>query len=111
MQINLNFPKWTFPEMTGYKPQTTFWQDFSIADKFGATAIADTFARAFAEWKSNHIYLTELVLVLNHKSWEWFDKKNATISQLYVELYEKAHAYALDNLKDEELSYYIDITD
>ena len=49
----------------GYTPQTTFWEDFSIADPFGLEAVQDTFNRAFEEWKSDHIYLTELVLVLN----------------------------------------------
>lgn len=36
---------WPIEEQTGYKPQTTFWQDFSIADAFGADAISDTFNR------------------------------------------------------------------
>ena len=51
----------------GYELQTTFWNDFSIADRFGLSAIQDTFNRAFKEWKENYKYLTELVLVLNHK--------------------------------------------
>lgn len=29
-------------EVKGQEPQTTFWQDFSIADKFGIDAIKDT---------------------------------------------------------------------
>ena len=53
----------------GYELQTTFWNDFSIADRFGLSAIQDTFNRAFKEWKENYKYLTELVLVLNHKIW------------------------------------------
>ena len=56
----------------GYKFKTTFWSDFSIADRFGLDAVQDTFNRAFAEWKSNVIYLTELVLVLNWKIY-YFD--------------------------------------
>ena len=51
----------------GYTPKTTFWEDFSIADKFGLAAVKDTYNRAFDAWKSDHIYLTELVLVLNWK--------------------------------------------
>lgn len=54
----------------GYQPKTTFWMDFSIADKFGIAAIKDTYDRAFKEWKTNHVYLTELVMVLNHKIWQ-----------------------------------------
>ena len=33
----------------GYELQTTFWNDFSIADRFGLSAIQDTFNRAFEE--------------------------------------------------------------
>ena len=51
--------------LNAYEPKTTFWMDFSIADRFGANAIKDTYNRAFKEWKTNYIYLTELVIVLN----------------------------------------------
>ena len=52
-----------------YELLTTFWDDFSIADRFGVSAVRDTFNRAFAEWKEDYQYLTELILVLNHKIW------------------------------------------
>lgn len=54
----------------GYECKTTFWMDFSIADRFGIAAVKDTFKRAFKEWRTNVVYLTELVLVLNHKMWQ-----------------------------------------
>ena len=94
----------------GYEPKTTFWQDFSIADSFGGAAIQDTFNRAFEEWKSDHIYLTELVLVLNWKIWQWYEKDEA-IAQLYNKLWEQADAYACDNLQGEELQYFYTTTD
>lgn len=81
-QIFVSLPVWNIESITGYKPQTTFWQDFSIADRFGVTAVQDTFNRAFAEWKSNYIYLTEMVMVLNHKIWQWY-QKNDELSKLY----------------------------
>ena len=31
--------------------KTTFWEDFSLAERFGLSAIQDTFNRAFKEWK------------------------------------------------------------
>jgi hypothetical protein len=89
----------------GYEEQTTFWDDFSIADAFGKEAIQDTYDRAFKEWKSNYIYLTELVMVLNHKIWHWYEK-NDEYAELYNELWQKADRYACDNLKGEELSYF-----
>ena len=49
-------PKWNIAEITGYEPMTTFWQDFSIADKFGNKAIADTYRKVKVEWKDNYKY-------------------------------------------------------
>ena len=94
-----------------YEFKTTFWQDFSIADKFGIKAIKDTFKRAFAEWKTNYIYLTELVLVLNWKCWDWYEKKNDEYSKLYSDYYYEARDYALENLKGEEMNYFFNVTD
>ncbi len=97
----------------GYEMTTTFWQDFSIADCFGAAAIQDTYNRAFNEWKTNYVYLTELVIVLNYKIWQWYQVNNCSceFSRLYNELWEKADAYAMDNLKGEELDFFLKITD
>lgn len=94
----------------GYEMTTTFWQDFSIADAFGVSAIKDTFKRAFNEWKENYVYLTELVLVLNHKIWQWYEK-NDEVARVYNELWEQADAYACDNLKGEEQEFFYRITD
>ena len=101
---------WQIEELTGYKPKTTFWSDFTVADHFGLAAIMDTYRRAFAEWKSDHIYLTELVMVLNWKIWEWCEK-DAAFADLYNALWEKADAYACENLKGEELDYFYRTTD
>ena len=101
---------WNIEELNGYRPMTTFWMDFDIADRFGADAIKDTFCRAFTEWKRDYKYLTELVLVLNHKSWQWYER-NDEYCELYVSLYEMAETYAVDNLKGQELKYFLEITD
>ena len=108
--FTIAIPRWNITEMNGYEPQTTFWEDFSIADKFGIEAVKDTFERAFKEWKDNVEYLTELALVLNHKGWQWYER-NEAMSRMYFKLWEKADAYACENLKGEEASYYYRITD
>lgn len=94
-----------------YEFKTTFWSDFSIADAFGTSAIKDTFDRAFREWKSNYIYLTELVLVLNWKIWEHYEKGNEAVSRLYDGLWSKAQDYAYKHLKGKELDYFWSTTD
>lgn len=93
-----------------YKPITTFFQDFSIADKFGVSAIKDTFKRAFKEWKTDYKFLTELVMVLNWKC-NYYYGHNSEYAELYNNLWEEADAYACDNLKGEELSYFYRTTD
>lgn len=45
----MNIKNLNIENETGYKPITTFYQDFSIADKLGLDAIKDTFKRAFNE--------------------------------------------------------------
>ena len=52
--LKIVIPKWNIAEITGYDPMTTFWQDFSMADKFGNEAIADTYRKVKAEWKDNY---------------------------------------------------------
>jgi len=94
-----------------YETISTFWDDFSIADRRGLDAIQDTFNRAFREWKGDYKMLTELVMVLNHKIWYHYNAHNEAYAELYNTLWEQADAYALDNLKDEELSYFITTTD
>ena len=96
---------------TDYKFKTTFWSDFSIADVFGVSAVEDTFNRAFEEWKTDHVYLTELVLVTNWKLWQHYNSGNMRLAKVYDELWRIADSYAVNNLKGEELSYFLEVTD
>lgn len=101
---------WNVEELNGYKPITTFWMDFSIADKFGHKAVQDTYNRAFRDWKNDYKYLTELVMVLNHKAWQHHGR-NQVLSEIYVVLYEACYNHALETLKGEELKYFFSVTD
>lgn len=94
----------------GYEMQTTFFMDFSIADRFGVSAIKDTYNRAFKEWKDNYVYLTELVITLNHKIFEWYGK-NEQFARLYDELWRTADEYAVENLKGDALRFFFNVTD
>lgn len=111
--LAIKIPKWDIEEETGYKPFTTFWQDFSIADTYGLQAIQDTFNRAFDAWKDNYKYLTELVL--NHKIFHHYVEKGTEEenekASLYNELWNKANDYALENLQGEQADYFYQLTD
>lgn len=95
----------------GTESITTFWEDFTIADRFGIKAIKDTYKRAFNEWKSDYKYLTELVIVLNLKCWYHYDHGRQDLSQVYSDLFYKAKHYADSHLHGEEFEYYWQMTD
>ena len=49
----IGIPKWNITELSGYEPITTFWQDFSIADKLGINDIEETYECIKSEWKDD----------------------------------------------------------
>ena len=106
----IRLPKWNIEKMTDYKPKTTFWDDFWIAIYFGKEAVIDTYKRAFNEWHTNHVYVTELVLVLNHIGWA-LHKHDENMSRVFFELWEKCNEWCWANLQGEEKDYFFRVTD
>ena len=106
----IRLPKWNIEEMTDYKPKTTFWDDFWIAIHFGKDAVLDTYKRAFNEWKNDYIYVTELVLVLNHIGWALY-KPNEDMAHVFFELWEKCNDWFWENLQGDEKDYFSRVTD
>ena len=107
----LKVKTWNIQEMTGYEPQTTFYEDFSIADAFGISAVKDTYKRGLETAESlGYIYLTEFVMALNWKIWEHY-KDNEPLARVYNDLWDKASKIAQTTLKGDELSYYYRTTD
>ena len=102
---------WNIETLTGYKPKTTIYSDFSIADRFGAAAVRETFDRMHNEWKDNYIYLTELTMALNWKIFEHHDTNSQELEQLYDELWRQEDLYCQEHLQGEELTYYYTTTD
>lgn len=106
MQVQkLRTKNWNIEAITGYKPKTTFYIDFSIADNFGDYAIKDTFKRAFKDWKHDVVFLTELVMVLNWKIFEHIET-NKHYANIYQDLYMDADEWAQNNLQGDDLAYY-----
>lgn len=94
-----------------YECKTTFWNDFSIAERFGEEAVRDTYKRAKVEWKKDRIYGTKLSMVLNHKCWYWYGRTDSRFSGLYTELWEEYHDWVLENWRGEDLGYYLRVVD
>lgn len=103
-------PGWAYAAETGYKPKTTFWQDFWIAAHYGPEAVLDTYRRAFDGWKADHEYLTEMALVLNHIGWELWNSKRA-LATTFFELGEMLDGWCRANFTKEQKEYYFRITD
>ena len=107
---DLKLENWTIEEQTGYKVKTTFYTDFSIAERYGIDAIRSTFEQSFEEWKDNCEYITELCMVLNWKMFRWFEN-NDKLFNLYKELYTRLDRWCIENLKGDDLEYYYKTTD
>ena len=106
----MRLTNWNYESITGHKPQTTIYLDFSLAEICGEDAIRNTYRSAMRAWKDNYIYLTELVMALNWKIFEHY-KRNQPLSLIYNELWLEADSYAKTHLKGNELMYFYSITD
>lgn len=94
----------------GYTMRTTFFEDFHVADLFGLDAVEETFDISFNSYKNDHVYLTELAIVMSNSSIMHYDT-NRELSFLYSHLFHKVDDYCLNNLKGKELDFYLNITD
>lgn len=111
IEFRLQIPNWPLVQMTGYEPKTTYWEDFSIADSFGAAEVRDTFKRCFTDdVKQNVEYITELVMVLNWKIHQHY-QSDRSLAEVYNKLWATADSWCIDNLKGKELSYFLRTTD
>ena len=103
--------------------KTTFWFDFSVAEKLdGVAGVKDTYKRAFEGWKEDIRYLTALYITMNWKGGEWYGK-NDELSKLYYRYQQELDEYIFagekeigddlfyDNFKWDEVRYFIQATD
>lgn len=107
-------------DMTDYKPFTTFFYDFTIAELVsGISGVRDTFNRVIKSWGKNYKYMTELVMVMNHKIWAHYGRgegdprANMPMARLYDELWRKAEDTFFKSFNEDETAkeYYYRITD
>ena len=95
------------------RESTTFCRVFMMAEVYGVAAIRDTFNRAFAGWKHHYKYLTELAMTLNHRLFYWHEAagENDERTKLYNELWQRADDWGYNNLKGDELSFFLRVLD
>ena len=102
--------KLALEKMLDYKFESTFWEEFSIAEDYGADSIREHYNLVFEKWKDNLKYLTELVLVLNIKIFIWYGVDD-TIGLTYDQLWKETDGYAVETLKGDDLHYYLHTLD
>ena len=91
--------------------ESTFRDDFTIADRWWKNGILDTYKRAFKHWHDDLVFITELSMVMNRKAWQRADKGNYEISKLYEKLWFETDTRCMDNLKGDDRKYYLRRTD
>ena len=74
-----------------YKRKTTYTSDFSLAEWCvpvdGMNAIASTLRNALTYWRDDVEFFTEILLVVNMKSWEHAARHNNNYGRMYSDLY------------------------
>lgn len=93
-----------------YQFETTFWEEFSIADSYGSEGVVEHYNLVFDQWKDNLKYLTELVMVLNWKIAQWYQVDD-DLGLTYDQLWKRADGYAMGTLKGDDLHYYLSTLD
>ena len=102
--------KLALEKMLDFKFESSFWEEFSIAEEFGPEGIHHHYDIVFEQYKDNLKYLTELVLVLNLKIFLWYGVDD-TIGLTYDQLWKETDGYALNTLKGDDLHYYLHTLD
>lgn len=104
---------WNIEEFCGYKPISTYYTDFGMAEWYGKDAVRETFDNAMKNWGDDIQYITEIVMVLNWKIFEHYHSGNEELAEFYDGLWREAMQYVLDHFKEdrEALNYYYSTTD
>ena len=86
--------KQSFEKMLDYKFESSLWEEFSIAEDYGAEGVKEHYKVVFDQWKDNLKFLTELVLVLNIKIFLWYGVDD-TIGLTYDQLWKETDGYSV----------------
>lgn len=103
--------EWNIEEMCGYKPKTTYYMDFGIAEWFGKESVRETFDNAVKNWGKSIEWMTEITMVLNWKIWEKHALGEDEWAKYYNALWEEACEYVLNHFEGDDLAYYFRTTD
>ena len=97
--------------MCGYTQRTTFWDDFTIAERWGVKAIEDTYKNAFKSWRHDLVFIVELVLVLNWKMLYMDERHMTENSAMYYKCWVELSNWCERHLEAGAYEYFILVTD
>lgn len=97
--------------LCGYTQRTTFWDDFTLAEKLGVPDIERTYRNAFNSWKTDVVFITELVLVLNWKMLYMDEKHMTEKSVMYYKCWVELSNWCERHLEAGAYEYFISVTD
>ena len=97
--------------MRGYTQRTTFWDDFTIAERWGVKAIEDTYRNAFNSWKTDVVFIVELCLVLNWKMLYMDEKHMTEKSVMYYKCWVELSNWCERHLEAGAYEYFLNVTD
>ena len=97
--------------MCGYTQRTTFWDDFTLAEKLGLPAIERIYRNAFNSWKTDVVFITELVLVLNWKMLYMDERHMTEKSVMYNKFWVELSNWWERHLEAGAYEYFINVTD
>ena len=90
-----------------------FWEQFTLAEE--SKAIEFAAEKFYDAMQDNIAAVAALVTTLNHKCWDWYDKQNEELTNIYADLYYKYNDKAWDWLEtngtDEEKHWYFETMD
>ena len=97
--------------LCGYTQRTTFWDDFTLAEKLGLPAIERTYRNAFNSWKTNVVFITELVLVLNWNMLYMDERHMTEKSVMYYKCWVELSNWCERHLEAGAYEYFLNVTD
>lgn len=103
-------------DITETEKHTDYATKLDFAERHGKKAVRDKAKELFEDAKDSIIKITELVLVLNWKAWEWeksesYDTIARELTGTYSDLYEKYDNYVLSHFTGDDLVYFLETTD
>lgn len=105
-----------YPEGEQGRPSTLFWSDFTVAEVLGKKALEDTWTKVGDINKLQPAVLTELIVVLNHKLWQFHDmgRMSSPMYDLYEKWYNQARKRAVspsNGWSQEDRDHFFYVTD